>query len=273
MTVEETGQLQPVEQSTQAPTEPSQPQTEITPESEAQTDPKPKGDADPVQKRINQLTWQRHETERRLNAEIVARQQAEHRAREIEAQAQEWLRRANTPRFEQFQDPAQYEQAVQQHYAQHLEQQRKSAEEQQRAQQQMIAQAQFQQRINAYIEEGTQKYPDFNEVVSNPALPPLGQVNPAVLQAILDQPDLAYFLGKNPGEAHRIAALPPHKAILEVGKVAERLVRSSRPTSQAPAPPPTVGGKQRVSEGASDSDSIEDWVRKREADLRRKGMR
>lgn len=221
---------------------------EVSPESEAQTEAtqEKKPAADPVQKRINQLTWKAHEAERRANAAILAQQEAENRAQALWQQQQELMRQATMPRLDQHQDPQAYERAVQAHNQRFLEQQSQAHAQAFQRQQQAIAQQQVMSMVQAKIAEGSAKFADYSEVVNNPQLPPLAQVNPPLFAAILEHeqmPELTYYLGKNPGEAHRIAALPPARAILEMGKIAAKLpANQPRQTSNAPAPPAQVGG-------------------------------
>lgn len=247
------------------------PQTEATPESEAQSETPEKKPVDPVQKRINQLTWKAHEAERRLNAEILARQQVEQQAQALWQQQQEFVRRATMPTPEQVNlDPRQYQAAVDAHNQRFIEQQNQIRQAQWQRQQQAVAAQQFESRLQARVSEGAEKFADYNEVIGNPQLPTLSQVNPPLLHAILEHPqmpEITYYLGKNPGEAHRIAAMPSATAILEVGRIAAKLP-DARHRSNAPAPPSTVGGNQRASGSPSDSDSMEAWLRKRNAQLR-----
>lgn len=267
MTAEMAGQ-EIVTPEVELPVEQTQPQAEVTPESEA-PDAKPK-EGNAFQKRIDQLTWQKHDTERRLNAEIMARQQIEAKARELEAAQQELYRRATTPRLDQYGDVDQYQRAVEAHSQQYVEQQRRQVAEAMQNQQQVMAQQHFNQRVNAYVAEGSTKFADFAEVVNDPSLPNLAAVNPAVLEAILEDPAIAYYLGKNKVDAHRVANLPPAKAIMEVGRIAAKLTASPQRSSSAPPPPSQVGGNQRASNAPSDRDSMEDWLAKRNAQVARR---
>ena len=247
-----------------------QPQ-QVTPESEAQSETtEKKSPVDPVQKRINQLTWKVHEAERRANAAALAQQETMQRASQAEQQLREIHRRLSMPTPEQFNlDPRQYQAAVEAHYQQTLNQRQAELEQQARQQQAAVAQQQVEQAVNARIVEASQRFPDYQEVVSNPSLPPLPQVNPQLFAALMQHPqmpELTYYLGKNPAEAHRIAALPPGHALVELGRVASTLPKQS---SNAPAPPRTVGGNTRADAGPSDNDSVNDWLRKRNAQIRR----
>lgn len=242
-----------------------------TPQSEAQDEKK----SSPVQKRINELTWKAHEAERRANAAVLEQQKAEQVALQLWEQQQELHRRVSMPRLDQYgMDVQQYERAMEAHNQQFLQQQRAVQQELAQKQQAAQAQAQFQTQLNARIAEGNQKYPDYEEVVNNPALPTLSQVNPMVLGVLMgheNMPEITYYLGKNPAEAHRIASMSPAMAILEVGKIAARLPANiGQRNSRAPAPPSQVGGNTRANNAPSDSDSMEEWQRKREAQLKRR---
>lgn len=252
----------------------TQPQEQTTPESEAQT-AKPDDKANPVQKRIDQLTWKAHEAERRANAAIMAQQEAENRAQQAMLQQQELIRRATMPNPAQFNmDPQAYQQAVDAHNQAYFAQAQRQMQEQAQRQQQVAQAQQFHQHVSTRIAEGMQKYADYQEVVSNPALPNLPQVNPPLFAAILqhpDMPEITYYLSKNPAEAHRIAGLPPYVAIAEIGKLSGRLPGNlATQASKAPAPPSTVGGNQRANNQPSDSDNVDDWLRKRNAQLKRR---
>jgi hypothetical protein len=254
MIEQDTGDVSPAPEA-DVPAAPEQTQEAPPPDesgAQAEGEQPKKADIPPVQKRIDQLTWQKHEAERRLNAEIMRRAEAEQQAQRLYEQQQELMRLATMPTMDQVGlDPDAYQRAVREHNERFLQQQRQAQYEAQSRQQQVADRMQFEQVLNQRIAEGVQKYPDYNEVVGNPSLPPLQSVNPALLGAILgheSMPELTYYLGKNPAEAHRIAALPPARAILEVGKIAAKL---PMPTNKSNAPPPpaqvsgTTGTVQR----------------------------
>ena len=85
------------------------------------------------------------------------------------------------------------------------------------------------------------KHEDFDEVLSNPALA-ASRAMVAVIREAEDGPELAYWLGKNLGEAERIAALSPARSALELGKISARLALPPRMDSSAPDPVTTVSG-------------------------------
>lgn len=88
------------------------------------------------------------------------------------------------------------------------------------------------------------KYPDFNEVISNPDFTQSATVAD-VIKTHDQGPDLAYHLGTNLTEAARINALPPIQAAMALGQIAATLAGKPAPApprvvSQAPEPISTV---------------------------------
>lgn len=97
------------------------------------------------------------------------------------------------------------------------------------------------QGVQKQFEAGVEKYSDFEDIVSDPDLP-ITQAMAEVLAESEIGADLAYYLGKNPKEAARIARLPAISAARELGKLEAKL-----PTLAAPAvskaPPPVTPAK------------------------------
>lgn len=87
---------------------------------------------------------------------------------------------------------------------------------------------------------GAEKYEDFDDVVGDPSLP-ITEVMTMVIAESEIGADLAYWLGKNPNEAHRIAALPPVSVARELGKIEAKL--QATPTAVTKAPPPITPAK------------------------------
>ena len=88
------------------------------------------------------------------------------------------------------------------------------------------------------------KYPDFNDVISNPDFTQSATVAD-VIKTHDQGPDLAYHLGTNLTEAARINALPPIQAAMAPGQIAATLANKPAPApprvvSQAPEPISTV---------------------------------
>jgi hypothetical protein len=227
---------------------------------------------DPVQRRFDQLTWQKHDADRRANAAAIESQRLAQENAQLRRVYAEIQRRITAPTPEQHNmDAGAYARALETHNQRFYEAQRQQ-EEQARQQYEQAQQAQrFTHFVETRIAEGVAKYPDYEEVVTSNNLPPLGTMNPVLFQAIMNHeqmPEITYFLGKNPVEAHRIARLPGPMALIELGRITHRL-NLSRSSGNAPEPPTTIGGhNQRSSEAPRDNDSIESWMRKRNAQVK-----
>jgi hypothetical protein len=79
------------------------------------------------------------------------------------------------------------------------------------------------------------KAPDFDQVAHNPNLP----VTPVMADAIRESKkgaEIAYWLGKNPSEAARIAALPPVSQATAIARLESRVAGSPSAVSRAPEP-------------------------------------
>lgn len=75
---------------------------------------------------------------------------------------------------------------------------------------------------------------------------------------------VAHHLGVNPSEAARIAGLPPQLQGYELAKLESRLASQPK-TTNAPPPPSTVGARGAPAGGPSDSMSMSDWLKARNA--------
>lgn len=86
-------------------------------------------------------------------------------------------------------------------------------------------------------EDARVRYDDFEQVAYNPNLP-VTDVMAQTIQSSDNGPDVIYWLGSNPKEAGRIAALPPILQAREIGRIEAKLAASPpvKKTSNAPAP-------------------------------------
>lgn len=128
---------------------------------------------------------------------------------------------------EQFDTYEDYADALAEHKAEVLLQQRATAREQQA----------LLEQYHDREETARDKYDDFDQVAYNPNLP----VTEYMAQSIQSSdvgPDLLYWLGTNPKEADRIARLNPILQAKEIGKIEAGLVSNPpvKKTSTAPAP-------------------------------------
>ena len=85
---------------------------------------------------------------------------------------------------------------------------------------------------------GAEKYDDFEDLVSSPDLPITAPMAEAIAESDLGV-EVAYFLGKNPAEAMRIAQMSPLAAVREIGKLEAKLTIAAPATSSA-APKPVT---------------------------------
>ena len=88
-----------------------------------------------------------------------------------------------------------------------------------------------------------EKAPDFDAVVHNPNL----TVTPVMADALRESSrgaEIAYYLGKNPGEAARIASLPPVSQATAIARLETSIVGVGQgPVSRAPQPVTTLSGR------------------------------
>lgn len=101
------------------------------------------------------------------------------------------------------------------------------------------------------------KYPDFHDVTGDPSL----KINEAMVEFISESdvgPDVAYYLGKHPSTAAKIADMSPMKAARELARIEAEV--SSKPTvktSNAPAPITPVGNRGSVQQSLANMDFAE----------------
>jgi hypothetical protein len=117
-------------------------------------------------------------------------------------------------------------------------------------------------------EAGRKKYEDFDEVAGSEEVVITKDMAAVIMDSDLGH-EIAYFLGKNPDEAERIAELSPSRQAAEIGKLELKLANPAKPSS-APAPINPVKPKGTVTTGLSDSLDIKEWMRRRNEQMRRK---
>ena len=84
--------------------------------------------------------------------------------------------------------------------------------------------------------------PDFEAVAHNPDL----TITPVMADAIREShrgAEIAYYLGKNPAEAAKIASLPPVSQAMAIAHLEARLGAIQTNMSRAPEPVPTLSGR------------------------------
>lgn len=212
---------------------------EIAPEevetTETQENYKPKG----VQKRIDELTREKYEAKRLLDQERAERQ----RLQEFLTAQQQPKEQTAPPSLEECGwDDEKHRVEVAKWAAK--EQFKALQTEEQKQRQQYLQQEQrqaFKAAVDGVNEKGNKEFADYSSVVlNNPAI-----VVTETMAAILAQTDnghkIAYYLGNNPGESHRIASLPEVLQGVEIGRLETRLNSVQKKVTQAPPPVAPVG--------------------------------
>lgn len=143
----------------------------------------------------------------------------------------------------------------------------------QQAKQQETSRASQQKLVSGWEEKAGRaydKYDDFDEVVGD--IKPINGMTVAIMQAD-NAEDVAYYLGKNLKEAHRIASLDPIAQVREIGRLELKLANEPlkvKTPSQAPAPINPLTGKSAASNGEPlDTDDYKTWLKKRNKQLGR----
>lgn len=180
-----------------------------------------------IQARIDEITAKRRNAER--DAEYW-KQRAMTAAPTVGAQAAPEPAKPdvdpNAPKLEEFQDYGEWVRATTQYEinktVRRMDSQKKGHE--------------TRQSFHQAVAEFKKTNPDFEEVAFNESVP----INEPMVAAIVGSakgPQVAYFLGKNPDEAARIARLDPLSAAREIGKLEEKLAGPPpKNVTQAPKP-------------------------------------
>ena len=118
-------------------------------------------------------------------------------------------------------------------------------------------------------EEARSKYDDFEQVAYNPKLP-ISNAMAETIQASDIGPDIAYYLGSNPKEAARIAALnSPILQAKEIGKIEAKIASEPvlKKTTSAPPPIAPISGRSAGSPSYDTTDprsiknmSTSEWI-------------
>ena len=219
-----------------------------------------------VQERINELTRQRHDKERALDA---AKQEAEYwKAQAIQKpeEPQQSPVATGKPESDQFDSYEEYLEAL----SDYKVDQRLTAnrvEQEQQAQRQQLASKQ--QAFNQKAEK--LEIDDFVDVVYNPDL----VLSEDMIGIAFDSdkgPEILYYLGKNPTESARIAALTPVQAARELGRLEASITLPPAKTLSAAPPPITpISGGGEPPQMDQDKMTPEQWRDWRNEQLRGAG--
>ncbi len=271
---------EPAEPDAQPQGDPSAPEEETKPQDDkddgedqegedADRTDKPKDRKNGVQRRIDELVREREEerAERRRLAAILERTVSGGKA--DQSQVQKEPDAPKPPREEDYPDHAAFQEAlldykVDLRLAERESRDRQTRETEQRQNEQAQASQEGQRRAAKMMETARAKFADFDDVViANKAL----EITPVMVDAMgLEEKhghDVAYYLGKVPEEAARIAALPPAHQILEIGKLAAKIEAAGRKKiTKAPPPAKPLGGRANAAVDLSKG-SIDDFMKAR----------
>lgn len=234
---------------------------------EVEAEPKRKGG---VQKRLDELTANWREEQRRaqkLEAMLDRVLSREEQPRTEQPQAQA----PSEPKLEQFETYEKYVEALADYRADlkvsakfaELEQAQRAREAQR--QRDEVAQT-FQERARQFKAQA----PDFEDVAYNPSLPVTDVMADAINTSEMG-PQVLYWLGKNPQEAQRIAAMRNPVAVgREIGKVEVKLsLPQPRTTTKAPPPISPIDGGTGAINVDPDKMTADEWLAWRNSTMRK----
>jgi hypothetical protein len=191
----------------------------------------------------------------------LAREQRKWEREQAQRQAELETRRAmpvNPPAPDDFNNAAEYAEALAERKAQELVRQREAAQQQ----------AKLLETYHEKEETARGKYDDFEQVAYNPSLP-VTDVMAQTIQASDVGPDIIYWLGSNPKESARIANLPPILQAKEIGKIEAKMASDPplKRISTAPAPIAPVTARSASSPAYDTTDprsvksmSTSEWI-------------
>jgi hypothetical protein len=212
----------------------------------------PAGEVDESKQDEPAKTFTQAEVDALVQKRLLKEERRVHRRVEQQMREQtEAQTREIAPKRDEFRDDDAYFQAQIEHLAE-----KKAAEKLQQREQATEATRRSESFIEK-AEKASERYPDFQSVVSNPAL----RINDEMAEFISESDagaDLAYFLGKNPTKAAEIAGLSPMKAARELTRIESELpARPSVKTSSAPAPISPIGNRGSASPTIANADFSE----------------
>lgn len=196
-------------------------------------------------------TFTQAEVDALVQKRLLKEERRVHRRIEQQLRESQQAEALKPPERQAFRDDDAYLQAQVEHLAEKRAaeklEQRKLAEEA----------ASRQEAFFEKAEKASERYSDFQAVVSNPTLP----INEAMAEFIADSDhgaDVAYHLGKNPMTAAQIAQMSPMKAARELARIeSEVSQKQAKPVSKAPAPINPIAGVGASSKSPSEMTDAE----------------
>lgn len=113
--------------------------------------------------------------------------------------------------------------------------------------------------FQAKVEAARDRIPDVDTVLADFSRVPLSEVGADILSESDKAVEIAYYLTKNPQEAHRIAQMPEHRQAYELARIESKVsIAQPRRNSNAPAPVPMIGASSAPSTPAVADMGVED---------------
>ncbi len=187
-----------------------------------------------AQQRINDLTKQKYEAQRRADA-------AEARLKQYEGEGKG---RPIPPNLELFInsdgtiDHTRYSAALSLYNDAHYDWRESQKESKNRENQVKFEEESKMNTFVSQLEILQEKFPDIEQVIEKPVFSP--QLRDVLYESEKGA-EVAYYLGKNETEAFRISRLPEKQILKEVGRLEEKISGLIKNTSKAPTPPNPVG--------------------------------
>ncbi len=239
------------------------------------------------QKRIDRLTRRNYEQDQRIERLLESQEQLIGRLAGKSAAAEVKAPVDQKPSPDQFKTYEEYvealaefkaDQKIEAKLASHRETEEKNTEDEQLKK----TFALYNQRVS----EAQSRYDDFDEVVGRRDI----QIPQAVQMAVIELdngPDVAYYLGQHPEICQELCQKRPMAAVAMLGRLAATLEVEAEDENQnesepgeKPAPKPAVSSTPApirplrkpapASTGLNDDLSVDEWLRRRNAQLRKK---
>jgi hypothetical protein len=213
----------------------------------------------------------------RFNEVYGKHKQAERENAYLRQQLAQFQQQPQQPAQQQAQnipDPGEYDWDLQKWGSTLSEQVAKTAYEQARQQFEQQQRYQYEQQILQQFESREAEYAQANPTYYDnvAALQQAIGFDPHIGEALAlsdHGPAVLDYLAQHLDEADRISRLPAHLAAVQLGRIEAKVSSPKpKPVTQAPMPPPALGGGSQPNE-LSDKTTIDEWMAKRNA--KRKG--
>jgi len=224
--------------------------SEVSESSTETVEEKPK--ADPVQKRIDELTRKRRDAER--DAEYWRQQAMKQPDKPVEDVKPEPLKTLADFDYDESKFQSHLFEKAQQGAVESARQVLKEEQSQQNSSRKI---SDFRGREAEFCKD----VDDYQEVVQNPRLN-INQTMADVATEMDDGPEVLYYLGKNPEIADKIAQLSPLSAARELGRIEAKIQsqeKSGKQVSEAPAPTPKLSAVEPSISKSPDDMTQKEW--------------